>query len=95
LESLSREDLVNLVRILLVDEAHKQLETTKKEAEESAKQAEVQFKFFFEFFLGFLSNFNVNFPDSPIGAGEGETSCRFAPKSGRNRGNAQGVGGEV
>jgi uncharacterized protein YfeS len=44
LESLSREDLVNLVRKQLLEknEAQEQLETIKKEAEESAgKQAQV------------------------------------------------------
>jgi hypothetical protein len=43
LDSLSREDLVKLVRKQLLEkrEAQKQLETTVKEAEESAKQAEV------------------------------------------------------
>jgi hypothetical protein len=40
---MQREDLVNLVRKLLVEknEAQKQVETAKKEAAESAKQAEV------------------------------------------------------
>jgi microsomal dipeptidase-like Zn-dependent dipeptidase len=42
LESLSREDLIQLVQKPLAnqEEAHKQLEAVKKEAEESAKQQE-------------------------------------------------------
>jgi hypothetical protein len=43
LEGLSREDLVKLVKKKVADqnETQKQLETTKMEAEESAKQAQV------------------------------------------------------
>jgi hypothetical protein len=43
LESLSREELIKLVRKQMTTtmEAQKQIETAKKEAEESAKQAEV------------------------------------------------------
>jgi hypothetical protein len=42
LESRTREDLIQLVQKQLVEknEAHKQLEAVKKEAEESAKQTE-------------------------------------------------------
>jgi hypothetical protein len=56
LESLSREDLVKLVQKLWLekDEAQKQMETAKKEAEESAKRAEVLFKFLWKSFLSLV-----------------------------------------
>jgi hypothetical protein len=59
-ESLSREELIKLVRkqkqmaTIIEMKAQKQLETAKKEAEESAKQAEVYFTFFLKFSLGFM-----------------------------------------
>jgi hypothetical protein len=70
------------------NEYQKLLETTKKEAEESAKQAEVYFKFL-NFYIEIL-NIGIFRTDRPIGAGEGGSSRRFEQKSGRNRGNAQG-----
>jgi hypothetical protein len=89
-ESLSREDLVNLVRKLLAsqNEGHKQLETTKTEAEQHSnfsKQAEVYFAF-----LGIiLKHFDIQiillgiFPTNcPIGTGECGSSCRIGPKGG-------------
>jgi hypothetical protein len=80
LESLSREDLIKLVR-------------KQNEAQETTtRQAEVYFAFLgiplapFDILIILLGIFPT---DHPIGAGKGGNSGRFATKDGRNCGNAQ------
>jgi hypothetical protein len=95
LESLTREELIQLVQ--------KQLDEKNEAKETTTKQAEVYFAFFGIFLepfdiqiilLGiFPTNSTIGTGEGAIGAGEGGSSGRFAPKNGRNCENAQGNGG--